>query len=258
MTGSEIDFYFYSGTGNTLLIVKEMTEVFAAKGVRIHLHKLENTDPKTIDTGNTIGLAFPVAFQSTFPFVWDFFKNLPQAKETPVFMVDTMMVFSGAIVGPLKKVLSSKGYTCIGACEIVMPNNWFPKKIDQEKNRERIARGREKAGEYAKALMAGDTQWKRLPFLSKGLYHICCNDFMMKRINLAEGRKIYPDKGKCRQCGLCADLCPVKNIEMREYPLWHDSCELCLRCFNFCPANAVMIPGKALRKYRAVKAKELL
>ncbi|WP_242993494.1 hypothetical protein [Lachnotalea glycerini] len=71
-----------------------------------------------------------------------------RTEKTPVFMVDTMMAFSGAIVGPLKKVLTEKGYNCIGACEIVMPNNWLPKQINEEENEKKINNGLRKAREY--------------------------------------------------------------------------------------------------------------
>ena len=258
MLGSDINLFYYSGTGNTLLIVNKMIKVFSAKGINVHLHKIEHTDPKNIDIEKTIGFAFPVAFQSTFPFIWSFINGLPQANGTPVFMVDTMMAFSGAIVGPLKKVLTSKGYACIGAREFVMPNNWFPKKINNKKNSEKINSGLEKAEKYAEELIDGKASWTRIPFLEKGLYHICCNDFMMKRINLADGRKITVDKEKCIKCGLCARLCPVNNIVMKRLPIWHDSCEVCMRCLSFCPVNAIFIPGKEFKKYHAVKATELL
>ncbi|MFA7118976.1 MAG: EFR1 family ferrodoxin [Sphaerochaetaceae bacterium] len=258
MAIAEIDFYFYSGTGNTLLVVEEMQRVFSSHGIQVFLHEMTDTDPGKIDTGKTIGLAFPVAFQSTFPFIWKFLKNLPRAQGASVFMIDTMMTFSGAIVGPLKKVLTSKGYNCIGASEVIMPNNWFPKTIHDEVNKEKINTGMKKARKFAEELMEGTASWGRVPLLSDGLYHLCCNNFVMQRINLAEGRKITCDEGKCRKCGLCARLCPVHNITMKEYPQWHDSCETCMRCLSFCPTNAVFIPGKKKYElYRAVKAERL-
>lgn len=79
---------------------------------------------------------------------WVIFVVFPRTEKTPVFMVDTMMAFSGAIVGPLKKVLIEKGYNCIGACEIVMPNNWLPKQINEEENEKKINNGLRKAREY--------------------------------------------------------------------------------------------------------------
>jgi len=110
MLGTHISFYYYSGTGNTLLVEKEMIKTFSIKGIQVKLYKIEDTDPKKIDIATPFGIAFPVAFQSTLPFVWNFLKALPRADQIPVFMVDTMMAFSGVIVGPLKKVLTENGY----------------------------------------------------------------------------------------------------------------------------------------------------
>lgn len=258
MLGTHINFFYYSGTGNTYLAVREMTEVFSARGIKVTLHKIEHTDPAKINTTETIGLAFPVAFQSTFPFVWDFFKALPQSEGTLIFMVDTMMAFSGAIVGPLNKSLTAKGYRCIGAKEICMPSNWFPKKINEEKNKVKINKGLKIAREYAEDLLEGETSWGQIPLLSDGLYKLCCNSVMINRVNLATGRRISVDKSRCTQCGLCSKLCPKHNIIMKEYPEWRDSCEVCMRCLSFCPTKAVLIPGKEFSRYRAVSAKELL
>lgn len=194
MTKMPIDFYYYSGTGNTLLVVNEMTKKFSENGIKVTLHKIEDTTSIQINSKRIIGLAFPVAFQSTFPFVWKFFRNMPNGDGTPVFMVDTLMAFSGGIVGPLKKILSQKGYTCVGACEIKMPNNWFPKKTEQAKNEEIINRGLKKANTYALELMAGKGVWKRIPFLSHGFYRLCCNDFLMEKFILPDGKKFMLDK----------------------------------------------------------------
>lgn len=79
-----------------------MRDVFTAKGLNVNLFHLEKSDPQKTNLSHTIGLAFPVAVQSTYPFVWQFIRNLPEAKGTPVFMVDTLAGFSGGIVGPLK------------------------------------------------------------------------------------------------------------------------------------------------------------
>ena len=95
MKSSIIDIYIFSGTGNTLLAVRKMRDVFVAKGLEVNLFPLDKTDPKLIDTTHTIGLGFPVAEQGTYPFVWDFVRTLPQTKETEIFMIDTMMAYSG-------------------------------------------------------------------------------------------------------------------------------------------------------------------
>ena len=46
--------------------------------------------------------------------------------------------------------------------------------------------------------------------------------------------------GQCNACGLCADVCPVENIEMKNgKPKWRHHCEQCLACINLCPQAAI-------------------
>jgi len=255
---NRIDFYYYSGTGNTLLVTQEMVQVFEENAIPVTMHRIEETNPASIRTDTTIGLAFPVAFQSTFPFLWDFFRALPDSDGTEIFMVDTMMSFSGAIVGPLKRTLERKGYRCIGAREIIMPSNWFPKKIDKVKNEVKTEKGMEKARTYALALINGRSVWRRTPILSDLFLRLCCNDYMMKNVNIAPGRRIAVDRDKCTACGFCSRLCPVGNITMNGRPEWSDLCQTCMRCLCFCPVGAVHITDKDFTPYRAVKAKDLI
>lgn len=257
---SQVHLYYYSNTGNTFLIAKEMQRVFEDRSVTIKLMSMEGIKPESIsiEPGVTIGLAFPVAFQSTFPFIWKFFQAMPMGNGAEIFMVDSMMAFSGAIVGPLKKLLSKKGYKCIGAREIKMPSNYLPKKINEEKNKVKIKKGLQQAREYAFQLVQGKTKWKKVPFLSDIFYKLLFNSFMMKKVNLALGRKITVDKNKCISCGLCSRICPVSNITMNQFPDWSHHCELCMRCLYFCSTKAIFIPEKQFAPYRAVNIQKFI
>ena len=138
MKEKTIDLYYFSGTGNTLLVAKKMKEVFEKNNVQVSLKKIKDTDPTKINTNNTIGLAFPVAAQGTYQFIWEWIKRMPNVEstgketeytnETDVFMIDTMGLYSGGIVGPVRKILTKKGYKPIGAKEIIMPNNFSLKR----------------------------------------------------------------------------------------------------------------------------------
>ncbi len=256
-----VDFYYFSGTGNTYLVVKKMQETFQKKGISVNLHKIEESNPDKINLNNTIGIAFPVAVLSTYPFVWDFINKLPCTNGTEIFMIDTLGGFSGGIVGPLREIVKKKGYTPIGAIEIQMPPNIFYIQ-DEETCTEKIKKGLTKAEEYAQKLINNKAKWGRIPVFSDATYYFSIGALKLTEVNSSQKYFMYNvDKEKCNQCGLCVDLCPVGNIKMEEkkFPEHDLNCEYCMRCVSFCPNAA--IPCKFNYKgktYQAVKARKLL
>ncbi len=257
MAFQTVNLYYFSGTGNTLLVVRKMKEILQLKGVPVTLHRIEVTDPSSVEASLPIGLAFPVAAQGTYPFVLDFIKNLPQGQGTPIFMVDTLTMFSGGVVGPVRKIVKAKGYRPIGAKEIRMPCYLYPSKTDPEKNKKAIARALVKAGKYARQLYDRKSRWRRVPFLSDLMSKISRSKrtwAMMRRFC-----KLRIITEKCTKCGLCVRLCPVGNIEMREsYPLFKDKCVSCLRCVSFCPVQAISMAKNSKNPCLTVSAEELL
>ena len=256
MERDTIDFYFFSGTGNTLLVIKEMIKIFMERGLKINLYRIEKTDPSKVNLDNIIGLAFPVAVQGTFPFIWDFIKSLPETdNDTPLFIVDTLASFSGGIKGTMRKIVSKKGYKTIGIKEIIMPSNLLPKKLDVEKNNRKIERGLKKAREYTLDLLEDKTKWYPNP-LSPILAILSQSNKPWKLF-----RKLYRftiDEEKCIKCGLCINLCPIENISISSYPVFDDRCVFCMRCISFCPTEAIYISNRKLERYHVVKAGELL
>lgn len=234
-----------------------MAEVFRKNGIEVGLFRIENTNPSLINPSHALCLAFPVAVQSTYRFIWDFFKGLPPTEGTEAFMVDTLHSYSGAMVGPLKKILTRKGYKTIGAKEIRMPSNLYPCRIDEASKNKKIEKGLNAAKAYAEDILCAKTRWKRIAFLSDLFYFIVSRDWLWNFI-AGIGKKFIVSRDTCTKCGLCSKLCPVGNIEMDEYPLFKDRCQQCMRCLMFYPSQAIKLPFKKFQQYRAVKAADLI
>lgn len=252
MKNDRIDIYVFSGTGNTLCVVEAAAEEFRRLGVAaVRVLRLEQSEPLGVDLDAMLGLAFPVAAQSTYPFVWDFLERLPDAKGTPVFMIDTLHAFSGGIVGPLRRLLEGKGYCPVGAVEIRMPSNFFPGRVDDAACRAKVDRGEVLARDFARKLMTGEARWRRLPGVSDAM---CW--FSRRRFLWALMRRFFAlqaDGVKCVSCGLCAQLCPVGNIQVGQTAEFGDACQTCMRCVTYCPQGAIFSPRrKYSKKYRAI------
>jgi ferredoxin len=256
-----LDFYYFSGTGNTLLVVKKMVEIFEKNGFVTNINRIEDSDPSKINLNHLIGLGFPVAEFSTYDFVWKFIKSLPESQRTKIFMVDTLAGISGGIVGPLRKIVQNKGYVPIGAKEIVMPPNIFYI-MDDESSKKVVEKGHGVAEEYALSIINGESNWGRVPVLSDSVYYASIVALKMTHSDISQKYfHLDVDKEKCNKCGQCVELCPINNIHMEEgeYPVNLRDCAYCQRCTSFCPNGAISVPFNYKGKtYKAVKARELL
>lgn len=259
MIKGPVDFYYFSGTGNTLLVVKKIKKVMMEAGLEVKLYKIENSRPEEINHKHTLGIAFPVAGLSTYPFVWDFIESMPPANGTEIFMVDTLAGYSGGLIGPLRKKLEKKGYRPIGAREIIMPPNIFYIQKGQS-CQNKIDKGLEKSEKYAKEILDGKSHWGRFPILPDLLLIFSLS--LMRLWELKSQQKWFgfrTKRSKCTKCGICAQICPLNNIEIKGYPVYKCKCQFCMRCVSFCPQNA--IPCKVNYKgetHQAVKIQEFL
>ena len=250
--------YVFSGSGNTWTVAREVADCLLDGGVSTELRPLERSNPQDSAKAGTLGLAFPVAMFTAYPFVWDFIEGLPDGKGRSVFMMDTLAGFSGGIVGPLKRVLARKGYRTIGAKEIRMPSNYSRKEPEGEKDVQIRTNGFKKAASFAHDLISGSSSWRSFPILSD----------IISKVGRKGGssawrfaRKKFPlavDTEACSRCGLCEKVCPVGNIRIDDFPVFGDSCFFCQRCISFCPEKAISVAGKSFVPYRGMETAALM
>jgi len=257
MQRAPIDLYVFSGTGNTLLVARAMCETFVRHGLQANLFRMERTDPGSVDTSHVLGLAFPVAAQSTYPLVWRFAQRLPFGDGAPVFMVDTMAGYSGGVVGPMRSLIERRGYRPIGAREFVMPLNCMRRRIDIARDSAKVVRGLVGARQYAEDLLEGRAAWGRVPVLADIVRYVASGPLTWW-LACRLGERIRVDKTRCSQCELCVGLCPVGNIGFDRYPVFGSECNQCMRCVSFCPRQALALPILNGVPYRAVSIDEML
>ena len=257
--GIPFHIYWFSGTGNTLIIALEIRNTLLKYGYDVELYPMDKTDPKTIDQNAIIGFVVSVAGQSTHPLVWEFIKDLPKVDGTPCFFVDTLAYYSGGILGPVKNILKRKGFTPLAAKEILMPNNFMKMKSRPEKEMKIIEKGKAKTREFCEKLFTGKGSWWDIPIYSSFM------SLMYQHRSLVNiFKKTLPfviDENKCTRCGICVDLCPEKSLTMDDtnsIPVNNSNCTLCLRCVAYCPTHAIYIGSKKAIPYKAVALKELI
>ncbi len=254
-----VDVYWFSGSGNTLIVAEEIAAALASLGSEVELKALDRSDPRRVDPERALGIVVPVAGQGTYPFVWDFLEALPGSEGRACFLADTLGSYSGGIVGPVGRILRRKGYDIAAAIEIRMPSTLSVKESNTEVDAALVERGREEARRFAAALAEGRGRWRDIP-----VYSDLMSLFFRRRKAVERWRRYFPrsvDSGACRSCGLCARLCPERAISTDAatgLPIVTGSCVICKRCSAFCPAGAIRIGAPGAASYRAVPLGEML
>ena len=79
--------------------------------------------------------------------------------------------------------------------------------------------------------------------------------FLIKFVFNISSSRPYVKKEICKRCNICADVCPVKAINLSPYPKFdRKKCVLCYCCHENCPYNAIKLDHNLItRTYRAVK-----
>jgi ferredoxin/flavodoxin len=250
----KVSLYYFSGTGNTLLVCKKFKEELEKDGVKVRLYAMEKESPANMDLSSTIGLAFPVAVFTTYPLVMDFIKKMPSSEGTKVFMIDSMGAFSCGIRSVVKKILIKKGYEPLAAMQVVMPDNFYYTPEKAKANPEILTKGLQRTSSLAERFLKGELSWKGFVLLPELFYHL--SQFLFNMPSFRKAVKL--SKEKCTKCGLCVKLCPVDNIIIHEYPVFSSRCQMCMRCLSFCPTGAIYRKKPAKDFYKAVKVEELI
>lgn len=251
-----IRMYYFSGTGNTLRIAKIMKAAFEKKGYVTTLDKMPLSGTILLEDDCHLGILVPVAIQSTFPIVWDFIDRLPAGKNRQVFLADTMESFSGGIVGPMKKILESKGYQCIAAYEFKMSTSMQTSEkkvaIGQEKDKKALV----EAEEYVDAIVDERAKWARIPVLSDAMRAISKGQGIWEKT----GERLQIEHDQCTQCGMCEKCCPMNAIQLvnGQMSINYKQCISCMRCANYCPQKAFTLGNKPVIQKKVVKLGELL
>ncbi|MDK2867234.1 MAG: hypothetical protein PWP51_5 [Clostridiales bacterium] len=250
-----ITIYYFSGTGNTLLMADAIKKAFEQRHYTATLKNMTQASASDATNEGLLGIVVPVAVQSTFPLVWDFIEQLPPGNGRPVFLADTMESFSGGIVGPMKKVLMKKGYTCIAAREFKMATSMQTTLKKAEEGMLKNKKALLEADAYVQAIVTEKAVWPRIPFLSDAMRAISKG----RGIWTKTSKRIELEAPLCIQCGLCEKHCPVDAMTMTAggVQIQYEKCMACMRCVNYCPKNAFTLGGKHVTQKKVTAIKTL-
>ncbi len=256
---SNIDIYYFSGTGNTLHAVRELKKRLPQARLIPIAGLLDQETIRT--TAPTVGFAFPLHMMTLPIPLRHFFRKLDLSRSKYVFALVTRI---GTPAVELDKILRKQGRGFDALFFLNMPDNdpklkcfkasgsddWLKMEAALQKDLDAIApRIIDQAAVSPKEDRAPiPTGFWIKPLVRLGVW-------FSERIDFQES--FYADE-KCTGCGTCELVCPAGKIEMDGEPRWREDKHSfnCFACVDFCPEAAVQIRGNWMKKsYTAVNGR---
>ena len=254
--------YYLSGTGNTRRVAEWIREESEFRGFKTDSAAIEYAFPAkqlAADPRITLGIGMPT-HGFTIPWMMlRFLMHLPSGKKRRAFVFATR---AGAKYGPIPGyppgiagssifiaalVLWMKGYRVRWMKSINMPSNWLSlhSGLRTDIVQTIILKARRQVFAFTKSIVHGkrvlangNTAWEFTWGIL--LSWISVAYLFLGRFFLA---KLFFANNSCNGCGLCERHCPTASIDMLGVkdprPYWSFTCESCMRCMAYCPANAI-------------------
>jgi ferredoxin len=243
----ETSIYFFSGTGNSLKIAKDLCLILDNCEV-ISIAKILQQDYLNCNA-ERVGFVFPLYFLGAPAIVLDFMKKINLNNSKYLFAVITSHGGgAGAAIYQLNKILKSKSKKLNSGFSIEMPGNYIPMYDIVSEDQQKIVfkKADEDVKEIAEIIRQMKENIKKQTFQFIGAF---INKLFSKNVNKSDENFIVNDN--CNSCEICEKVCPVKNIKIIDgKPQWQHKCQRCLACIHFCPTEAIQYGKKTSKRNR--------
>lgn len=259
------EIYYFTGTGNSLAIAKDMAEKTNGKIISI----TSLTDKKSIKTdADVLGIVFPTYYEpyGGVPLiVRRFIVKLEKIDSKYIFAICNYGSVSVNALNLLDELLKSVGGMLAAGFTVNMPYNMGGSSINSPQKQQKMFRVWE---EYMDVIYEHINARRKVrldtPNVLVGKIYFIIKFIVTPLIFLFKPTTIrrlkqyydfengsyaemlpYMDRSfytndNCVGCGSCAKICPVKNIKIIDQrPEWLHKCEFCLACFHWCPKEAI-------------------
>ena len=218
--------YYFSATGNCLTTARLLAEqlgdcrlVPVASARKLH---------RVQESAVAVGFVFPVYYGNMPWPVRELIGKMALRPDSYVFICTTQRGHAGDVARRTDMLLRTRGAKLSLAVGVKMPGNSFIN--EPEVDQAYLAAQRENVAAVAAPVLARRTEDY---FATESLPQT-----PIDTANNFRGMEAEPDK--CVGCGICAQVCPMDNIVVKNgKAVIGDGCATCLACFHWCPQQAI-------------------
>jgi ferredoxin len=242
---------FFTGTGNSEYAARRIGRITGETPVSL-VNRIRSGDTSPLESETPWVICAPIYAWQMPRIVRDHIAATELRGSRDVYFVLTCGGDTGNADKYARKLCESKGLRFRGMAKAVMPENYiamFSAPDEEEARRiiEKAVPGIDGAAELIK-------EGRDLPPVKKGVLA----GFLSAAVNRGFYASAIKDRDffatdACISCGLCAEVCPLGNIELRDgRPVWKGTCTQCMSCICRCPVKAIEFGKKSTGKPRYI------
>ena len=254
--------FYFSATGNTHWVALKLANALQEQLFYVP-DILEEDKAYELAPGERLGFVFPVHGWRVPAFIRHFISNLRVTSPTTPYTYcictagdsigDTMVYLRNAIKA--NSSFQSLGIQDVeGAWSLIMPESYvgLPGMDVDTPGKEK--RKKEHAAQQLPSILEAVYDRKGGRQLTLGYFpwflsHVIGGFFEKFLIT---DKPFHVVEERCVKCGICANVCPMHNIEggHGQNPRWkhEDSCLTCFNCYHHCPHHAIEFGNRTRKK----------
>ncbi|WP_238919154.1 EFR1 family ferrodoxin [Clostridium sp. YIM B02555] len=235
--------FYFSGTGNSLQIAKNIAEYNGEQLISIaaEMKKEKKVFDYNLKENEVIGFVYPTYAWAPPEIVLEFISkiNFNNYKKNYVFSVATCATSVGNLMKVLSSSLEKKNIMLDSGFSLIMPTNYITSKnIDPKEIVDKKLLEAEDSLKYINKVIKDR---KKNGFqIEKGTMPLFLSSIINLLFNKAgrSTKKFYANDN-CIGCGICESVCSYNTIKVEGKPKWGKDCAQCLGCINLCPVKAI-------------------
>lgn len=247
--------FYFSATGNSRWAAKQLAQSLGEESLVYIPDALQGDCRYTLRMGERLGFVFPIHGWRPSKIVRQFVSRLQISNVTYVFMLCTAGDNIGRAAEIFEGDLRRKGLHLDACFSLLMPESYVGLPFMDVDTSERERQKKEQAAQDLKTFTEDirnqrtgvvKTVKGHLPWLLSGpigAFFVHC---------LVTDKPFHVNSTKCVKCGICADVCPVGDIDggLGKEPQWlhKDECLSCFNCYHHCPHHAIEYGKRTSKK----------